>query len=209
MISVAIVEDNEGIRNSMQAILDGTKGFQCPAVFTNAEEAAVRLPLLPHDVIIMDIGLPGMTGIECLKQVRHKIPDTQILMFTIYEDEQQIFEALMAGANGYLLKRTPPAQMLEAIREVIEGGSPMSPSIARKVVSFFKTAPQANEAKSLTTREKEVLDYLSRGFLYKEIAEKLSIATGTVKRHLHSIYEKLHVQNKTEALNKVYPKHSL
>ena len=206
MISVAIVEDNQEIRESLKAVIDSSEDVHCASAFSNAEDASDQLPLIRPDVVLMDIGLPGMSGIDCIRNIRGSLPGTQILMFTVFEDDQQIFDALKRGANGYLLKRTPPDRILMAIQEVMDGGSPMSPGIARKVVSFFNSGDTSPSEGLLTKREMEVLTLLSNGFLYKEIAEKLTIAVGTVKRHLHGIYEKLHVQNKTEAINKVFPR---
>jgi DNA-binding NarL/FixJ family response regulator len=153
----------------------------------------------------MDINLPGMSGTECIKKVKEKSPKIQFMMFTIYEDSEQVYEALAAGASGYLLKKTPTEKILEALKELYEGGAPMSTHIARKVVSFFqKENKAAGEMTQLSNREKEVLALLSKGFLYKEISDQLFISTGTVRQHIHHIYEKLHVQNRMEAINKFY-----
>ena len=206
MINISIVEDKDEVRNSLKTILHEIEGFHCAVVFSNAEEAIVHLPTLKPDVVIMDVGLPGMSGIDCVKEIHSLIPKTLILMYTVFEDEHRIFEALKAGASGYILKKTSPLQIVESIKELVHGGSPMSTSIARKVISFFNDARPNSDAKLLTPREIEVLGLLSKGLLYKEIAQQLSIAIGTVKRHLHMIYEKLHVQNKTEAFNKVFPR---
>ena len=153
----------------------------------------------------MDINLPGISGIECIRRLREKGFTGQFMMFTVYDDDDSVFEALQAGAMGYLLKKSSPAQFLEAIREIMDGGSPMSAQIARKLVNVFnrQTKP-APESDNLSKREREILELISKGFLYKEVAEKLFITTGTVKQHIHKIYEKLQVQNKTEAINKYF-----
>lgn len=205
MISVAIVEDVDEIRNALQILINGSEGFSCEHVFSNGEDALQQLPDIKPDVVLMDIHLPGKTGIECINELSDKIPSTQFMMCTVYDDDENIFEALSAGATGYLLKRTPPAQILQAIRELHEGGSPMSSEIARRVVeSLKKKNKQSTAIEILTDREKEILEYLSKGFLYKEIAAELFISKETVKRHIHNIYEKLQVQTRTEALNKAY-----
>lgn len=212
-IRVAIVEDDPDIRQSFEAILETAPGFVCARAFDNAEDAVRDIPelLLPSpsgeklDVVIMDIHLPGMSGIEAVRILKEKTPALQIAMCTVYEDDENIFNALRAGANGYLLKRTSPEKFLEAVSDLHRGGSPMSSEIARRVVaSFQKVAAPAPELALLTAREKEILDLLAKGYLYKEIAAELFISIETVKRHIHNIYEKLHVQTRTEALNKVF-----
>ncbi len=153
----------------------------------------------------MDINLPGMSGVECIEKLKAKSPEIQFMMFTIYEDSEQVFDALSAGASGYLLKKTKPEKIIEAIKELHEGGAPMTAGIARRVVgSFQKQAHTSSEKSKLSARENEVLHFLAKGLLYKEIGTKLGISFGTVRQHIHKIYEKLHVQNKTEAINKVY-----
>jgi DNA-binding NarL/FixJ family response regulator len=205
-IAVSIVEDQEDIRQGMQKIFSNTDGFVCRSVFENAEDAVLRLPLDQPDVVIMDINLPGMTGIEAIRQLKSAGSPMQFMMFTIYENSEHVLNALAAGASGYLLKNTPADKILEAVKELHEGGSPMNSHIARKlVVSFQKTPPSKEpEAYSISAREREILELLSKGLLYKEISHKLDITTGTVKQHIHKIYEKLHVQNRTEALLKVF-----
>ena len=160
------------------------------------------------DLVIMDINLPGMTGIECIKRLKPKFPALQFIMFTVFEDSEQVFEALTAGASGYLLKKTPPERIISALKELHEGGAPMSTGIARKVISTLqeRAVPQQKSLPNdfrLSPREYEILDLLAKGLFYKEIASQLSITTGTVRQHIHKIYEKLHVQNRTEALNKL------
>lgn len=205
MIRVAVVEDISEIRQGLELILNNTDGFTCAATYTNAEEAVLGLPALNADVAVMDIHLPGITGIECIAKVKSKCPNTQFMMFSVYDDDNNIFDALKAGASGYLLKKTPPGKIIDAITELQNGGSPMSAHIARKVVTAFRQ-PEKNKSteEALSPREMEVLELLAKGLLYKEIAVKLTIAIGTVKQHIHKIYEKLHVQNKTEAINKIF-----
>jgi DNA-binding NarL/FixJ family response regulator len=208
-ITVSIVEDIPEVRKSIEKLLNESSDFVLLSSFGNAEEAEKNLPLHLPDIVIMDINLPGKNGIECLVAVKDKCPGTQFMMYTIFEDDQKVFDALEAGASGYLLKKTPKEKVPEALKELYEGGSPMSTQIARKVIQAFqKNKIISEEEKSLTKKEKEVLDLLAKGFLYKEIGDKLSIATNTVKQHIHRIYEKLHVTNKAEAINKVYVKNN-
>jgi DNA-binding NarL/FixJ family response regulator len=204
-ISVSIVEDMADARQKVKYILDESEEFVCLSVYSNAENALEELPTLNPDIVLMDINLPGMSGIECIKKIKKKSPQIQFMMFTIYENSEQVYEALAAGASGYLLKKTPSHKILEALKELHDGGAPMSTHIARKVVSFFqKENKTVNENTKLSNREKEVLALLSKGFLYKEIGDQLFISTGTVRQHIHNIYEKLHVQNRMEAINKFY-----
>lgn len=205
-IAVCIVEDMPEIRSGLESIIRQADDFLLLGSFASAEEALKGLPSLQPDVVIMDINLPGMDGIQCIRQLAQQCPATQFAMFTIYENNEQVFDALAAGASGYLLKNTPPDKILEALKELHEGGSPMSAHIARKVVASFKITTSNTAADVLSAREKEVLEALAKGLLYKEIAAKLNISTGTVRQHIHKIYDKLHVQNRTEALNKVYGK---
>lgn len=206
-IKVVIVEDLAEVAEGLTAFIQQDEALQLLATYRTAEAAALELPLLKPDIVIMDINLPGMTGIECVRKVKVLEPSIQFMMFTVYENNDQVFEALKAGASGYLLKKTPPLQIIESIKELQQGGSPMSASIARKLVTLFvdqhtvKTTP---EAAVLTPREKEVLNLIAKGLLYKEIAEQLGISFHTVRQHIGKIYEKLHVQNKTEAINKVF-----
>jgi len=204
-IKVSIVEDTDDIREALRVLINGSDGFECSHVFVDAEDAIENIPKEGIDVVLMDIGLPGMNGIECMKALIPKMPETQFMMCTVYDDDDYIFSALESGANGYMLKRTSPAQILEAIHDLYEGGSPMSSEIARRVVASMHKSNRPNEAtESLTSRELEILDYLSRGYLYKEIASELNISKETVKKHIHNIYDKLHVQTRTEALNKAF-----
>lgn len=204
-ISISIVEDLKDVRERIKRVIEEADEFLLLSAYERAEAALEELPDMKPDIVLMDINLPGMNGIDCIRQLKEKCPGTQFMMFTIYEDSEQVFDALSAGANGYLLKNTPAERMLEAFKELREGGSPMSTHIARKVVSAFqKPAPENDGPSVLSAREQEVLQLLSKGFLYKEIGNKLKISTGTVRQHIHKIYEKLHVQNRTEALNRYY-----
>ncbi|HEY9361782.1 MAG TPA: response regulator transcription factor [Chitinophagaceae bacterium] len=204
-ITVSIVEDLDEIRNGMKELLQQSSAFLCLSCYSNAEDAAEELPALQPDIVIMDINLPGMSGINAVQSLKSRCPQIQFLMFTIYENNERVFEALKAGAGGYLLKNTPSEKILEALNEIYEGGAPMSAQIARKVVaSFQQVTPAADESIRLTVKEREVLDALAKGFLYKEIADQLQINTSAVRQRIHKIYSKLHVQNSTEALNKIY-----
>lgn len=206
-ITLAIVEDLDEVRNALRNFLSLSQDFTVLDTFSTAEEALYEIPRLKPDIVIMDINLPGMNGIECIKLVKRNSPATQFMMFTVYETDEKVFEALKAGASGYLLKNTGLIQMIEALKELFNGGSPMSGNIARKLVTVFRSQEKDLESiEVLSNRENEVLDLLANGLLYKEIAEKLSISNNTVKQHIHRIYEKLHVQNRTEAINKVFRK---
>ena len=203
MIAVAIVEDIVEIREGLRILIDNSLDFSCREVYASAEEALLALPASQPDVVLMDIHLPGINGIECIRQLKSECPSTQFIMSTIYEDDDNIFESLKAGASGYLLKKTEPVKILEAIKEVYNGGSPMSSQIARKVIASFQTKNGIEETDALTPKEKEILKALSKGLRYKEIAFEMHISIETVRSHVRHIYEKLHVQSRTEALNKV------
>ena len=206
-ISIAIVEDLDVIRNGLKDFISLSTDFLVVGSFKTGEEALQKLPEIMPDIVIMDINLPGMNGIECIRQVKDKSPGTQFMMFTVYENDDKVFEALKAGASGYLLKNTGLLQIAESLKELHEGGSPMSANIARKMVNLFRdTDKKTPFLDLLSTREKEILQLLAKGLLYKEIAEQLNITTGTVRIHIHKIYEKLHVQNRTEAINKAFGK---
>ena len=206
-ISLAIVEDLDEVREGLKQFISLNPEFKVLDTFKTAEEALHDLPQLQPDIVIMDINLPGMTGIECIKQVKKKVPRTQFMMFTVYENDEKVFEALKAGASGYLLKNTGLVQIIESLKELHTGGSPMSSNIARKLVTIFRAQqPETEPMEVLSKRENEILQLLSKGLLYKEIADQLSISTGTVRQHIHKIYEKLHVQNRTEAINKAFGK---
>ncbi|MGH7940467.1 MAG: response regulator [Limisphaerales bacterium] len=205
MISVSIVDDEKKLCQSVASFLNGSQGFRCVSMYGNAEAALKHLPSEPPDVVLMDINMAGIDGIECVKRLKGLIPQSQILMFTVYEDTEQIFKALAAGATGYLLKRREPEELLQALRDVHAGGSPMSNSIARKVVASFQKADRTGEKDSLlTTREQRVLDLLAQGLAYKQIGDQMSISINTIRTHLRHIYEKLHVQSRTAAVAKYF-----
>jgi DNA-binding NarL/FixJ family response regulator len=202
-ISVSIVEDNEQLRKTLARVISRSEGFECVSHYGTAEEALAALPKEKPEVVLMDINLPGINGVECVRKLKETSPDILSVMLTVYEDTENIFNALAAGASGYLLKRTKTPELLEAIREVQRGGSPMTTHIARKVTqSFQKAGPSAQATENLSQREQEVLDCLSQGFLYKEIAEKLGISYETVHTYIRRIYEKLQVRTRTEAVAK-------
>ena len=204
-ISIVIVEDLDEVREGLKQFISLNPEFKVLDSFRTAEEALFEIPRLQPQIVIMDISLPGMNGIECIRQVKDKSPATQFMMFTVYENDEKVFEALKAGAVGYLLKNTGLVQMIEALKELHNGGSPMSANIARKLVTLFRDKEkEAAPLEELTKRENDILQLLSKGLLYKEISDQLSITTGTVRQHIHHIYEKLHVQNRTEALNKAF-----
>lgn len=207
-ITLTIVEDLEEVRDGLKNFIGLSSDFKVLDTFKTAEEALEEIPKLKPDIVIMDINLPGMNGIECIRQVKNKIPSTQFMMFTIYENDEKVFEALKAGASGYLLKNTGLVQLIESLKELYNGGSPMSSNIARKLVSIFREQNKTEEVETLSQRENEILQLLSKGLLYKEIADQLSISVSTVRQHIHNIYEKLHVQNRTEAINKAFGKNS-
>ena len=207
-ISVCVVDDNKELRSALQEIVSMSDGYKCIGIMSTAEEAIGKLPLINPDVVLMDINLgSGESGIDCVRELKPKMPATNFMMCTVYEEDEKIFEALSAGASGYILKKTAPGKMLEAIRELYEGGAPMSSQIARKVVAAFqnKQIPgKENNLDVLSNREKEILVLLSRGLMYKEIAAELFISQETVRKHVYHIYEKLHVGNRVEAVNKFY-----
>jgi DNA-binding NarL/FixJ family response regulator len=207
VIKVMIVEDDQAVREGLQILINGSEGYNCIAACSSAEEALKILPqLLPH-VVLMDINLPGMNGIECVVCIKNTLPDIQVMMLTVFDNTDEIYKSLAAGATGYLLKKTPPAKLLEAISELVNGGSPMSGEIARKVVqTFLKPALHQFPEANLTPREEEILSYLAKGYLYKEIANTLFINIETVRTHIHKIYQKLQVRTRTEVLLK-YMKH--
>jgi DNA-binding NarL/FixJ family response regulator len=208
-ITIAIVEDLDEVREGLKNFLALSPDFKVLDTYKTGEEAAADIPRLQPDIVIMDINLPGMSGIDCVRATRKKTNRTQFMMFTVYENDEKVFEALKAGASGYLLKNTGLIHIVESLKELYEGGSPMSANIARKLVKNFQEQMQQDTAADislLSVRENETLHLLSQGLLYKEIAEKLGISTSTVRQHIHRIYEKLHVQNRTEALNKAFKK---
>lgn len=200
-LSVAIVEDNAEICEGLEQVIGHAAGFRCVCCCRNAETALRKIPVAKPDVVIMDIGLPDGSGIECTAQLKRLLPDVQIMMFTVYEDSEQIFRALAAGASGYLLKRVSPPELLQALRELAGGGVPMTGEVARKVIaSFRQEPPPAAKTAKLTPREQTVLEQLASGRSAKEIAAQLAISTETVNAHLKHIYQKLHVRSRIEAV---------
>jgi len=203
-IKISIVEDLDEVREGLAELIKSDKELSLSGSFPDAESAAIALPSLHSDIVIMDINLPGMSGIDCIRNIKEKCPDTQFMMFTVYENNEKVMQALQAGATGYLLKRTEPKRILESIKELHLGGSPMSSNIARKVLNFFLDNKKVSKKEVLSERENSVLQLLADGILYKEIADRLDIMHGTVRQHIHNIYEKLHVHNRTEAVNKYF-----
>jgi DNA-binding NarL/FixJ family response regulator len=202
-IRVSIVEDSRGTRESLSELLGRGGATRCVGTHPDGEEALEQIPLEQPDVVLMDINLPRMSGIECVSQLKKSLPKTQVLMLTTYEENDLIFESLRHGASGYLLKNMPSSELIQAIEQVHAGGAPMSMQIARKVVSHFRLIKEPqSEMEKLTKREHEILALLAKGYLYKEIGEQLGIALSTVRAHLHTVYEKLHVQSRTEAVVK-------
>ena len=200
MITVAVVEDDDDIRRGLALLINSTPGYSCIGVYSNCESALQPLTEYPPDVLLMDIQLPGMSGIEGVKSIKRRLPDLDIIMLTIHDDDQKVFDSLCAGACGYLLKTTPPAKLLAAIQECHAGGAPMSANVARMVThSFQRTTPD-----TLTTREGEVLALLCRGKSYKMIADSLNVSRGTVHSHIKSIYKKLEVNSMSEAVAKAF-----
>ena len=203
MITVSIVDDEKELCQSIATFVNGTAGFRCVSMYHDAETALEHLPQDRPDVVLMDIHLTGMSGIECVEQLKTIVPEMQVMMLTVYEDTEQIFKALAAGASGYMLKRLTPNKLLEAIREVHGGGSPMSGPIARKVVASFQRVKEEEGGKThLATREQMVLDCFAKGLTYKQTADQLSISIDTIRTYVRRIYEKLHVQSRTEAVAK-------
>lgn len=205
------MDDSQDMRASVAALLNATPGLHCISAYGTAEEAVQKIPLQPPDVVLMDINLPGMSGIECVSLLKSALPDLEILMLTLYERSDLIFNSLRAGASGYLLKYTQPSELVDAIKDVHLGGSPMSVSIARKIINFFQRdelRPEpdslASEWRKLTPRERQILDQLARGRSYREIGEALGISESTVRAHLHSIYRKLHVKSRAKAVAKLH-----
>ncbi len=202
-ITVSIVEDDQRVRESLAGLIARAPGFQCVSHYATGEQALVEIPKKKPEVVLMDINLPGMSGIDCVRRLKSIEPQCQVVMLTVYENTEQIFKALAYGASGYLLKATPPEELLSAIKDVHRGGSPMTSHIARKVVqSFQQTPPSAKATDNLSPREQEVLELLAKGFLYKEIADHLHISFETVHTYIRRIYEKLQVRSRTEAVAK-------
>jgi DNA-binding NarL/FixJ family response regulator len=202
-ISISIVEDIRGTRESLVKLIDGAPGLRCLKTYATGEDAVRELPAERPDVALVDINLPGISGIECVAKIKAQLPKLQVLMLTTYEETGLIFDSLRAGASGYLLKNMPPDELVQAIEQVHAGGAPMSMQIARKVVEHFHLIQQPrSDMEKLTPREQEILALLAEGYLYKEIGDRVGVTLNTVKRHLHAIYEKLHVQSRTEATAK-------
>ncbi|HVU28307.1 MAG TPA: response regulator transcription factor [Verrucomicrobiae bacterium] len=202
-IKVAIVDDDEGIRTSLATLIRRASNLKLAGDYPNAEIALKEIPRHPPDVVLMDINMPGMKGVECVRQLKAALPAVQFLMLTVYEDSDSLFNSLKAGASGYLLKRTASARLLEAIHDVHEGGSPMTPQLARRVVQLFSKQSEAESPVSkLTSGEREFLDQLANGYAYKEIADRMKISIDTVRSYVRTVYEKLHVHSRTEAVVK-------
>lgn len=201
--TISIVEDNRGTREELIKLFNRAPGVKCLHAYPTAEEAVRGVPEAPPHVVLVDINLPGINGIECVGELKRRCPQLQVLMLTTYEETELIFNSLRAGANGYLLKNMPAEELVQAVADVRAGGAPMSMQIARKVVAHFHQRQQnAGDMEQLTKRENEILQLLAKGFLYKEIAGQLGVSMSTVRTHVHSIYEKLHVQSRTEAVVK-------
>jgi DNA-binding NarL/FixJ family response regulator len=202
-VLVSIVEDDASIRRILTGWINRAEGFRCHTVHGTAESALAKLQEEAPRIVLVDINLPGQSGIECVRRLKVAMPDTQFVMLTVYEDTAHIFDALKAGASGYLLKRTPCAELIAALKQVHEGGSPMTSYIARKVVqSFYQTPSDAFQVEDLSPREREVLELLARGYYYKEITEVLGLSMSTVNTHVRHIYEKLHVHSRSQAVAK-------
>ncbi len=207
VIRVSIVEDDQWIRDNLAAVLDAAPGLRCLSRYGTAEEALIALPVAPPDVVLMDIGLPKMNGIECVRQLKAVAPSIQVLMLTVYGDSDRVFSALLAGANGYLLKRASRDELFEAIRHVHRGESPMDGHIARQVVQFFNRRGAApTGVDQLSRREGEVLEQLARGAAYKQIADTLGISIETLRGYIKAVYRKLHVHSRGEAVAKFGPR---
>ncbi len=201
-IRVAIVEDDQAVRENLAVLVSAASGFECVASCTSAEQALEELPNIRPDVVLMDIHLPGKSGIACVARLRTVLPQTQVIMLTIEEDSELVFESMKAGATGYLVKHVTPQEILEAVGDVHCGGAPMSSHIARKVVTAFRQPPPQGTNLRLSSREEDVLRLLAKGHRSKEIAEELGLGLGTVNTHIRHIYEKLHVRSRAEAVAK-------
>ena len=202
-LKVGIIEDQSKIREGLRALIDGTDGYRCVCSFGSMEEALAKIDRDLPDVLLLDIGLPGMSGIEGIRRIKDLHPGLSVLMLTVYDDDQRIFDALCAGASGYLLKKTPPARLLECLQEVMGGGAPMSPDVARRVVALFRDIrPPAADGHQLTPHEIRILKLLVEGYNYKTAADELDVSINTIRFHMRSIYEKLQVHSKSEAVSK-------
>jgi DNA-binding NarL/FixJ family response regulator len=214
-ISVCIVEDVTDIRQALEQIIELSENCRLAGSFSSGEEAIVKIPLVKPNVVLMDIGLGSTNGIDIVKELKPQLPEILYMMCTIYEEDEKIFDALRAGANGYILKKSSPGKLLDAIGELVDGGAPMSSQIAMKVVTAFKDLPvqeaiaptahiEAEDIAMLSRREKEILEWLAQGKIYKEIGRELNITVETVRKHVYHVYEKLHVNNRVEAVNKFF-----
>lgn len=203
-LTVSIVEDDRELRLSLSELIRKTSEYQLVSEHESGESAMAEIPRFKPDVVLMDINLPGIDGIECVKRLKEMLPATQVIMLTVFEDGDRLFKSLQAGASGYLLKRTAPERLMDAVLEAHEGGSPITPLMARRIVRHFReiSLPTDNELGELTTREMNVLDQLSQGLMYKEITAKLGISMDTVRSYIRNIYRKLHVHSRTEAVVK-------
>ena len=208
-VNVMIVEDDEQIREGLLHVLNECSGWRCVGSFESGEAALEEVEALAPNIILMDIGLPGMNGIECLRQVKQLLPNVSVVMLTVFEDDDRVFDSIAAGADGYLLKKTPPSKIVDSLRDLQNGGAPMSNQIARRVLELFRKSPRRDDTQMLSKRETEILDQLVKGYTHKQIAEALFISPETVRGHLKKIYEKLHVHSKTEAVSKVFRLRSL
>ncbi len=205
-IKVGIVEDDKQIRDGISSLINGSEGFECIHTFESSEDIISKVNSLNLDVILMDIHLDKISGIECIQILKKSGCKSQFIMFTSFEDTDSIVNALKSGAVGYLTKTTQPSKILDSLLDVYKGGSPMSSSVARKLVSTFNVVDDNVALEKLSVREKEILEFLAKGFRYKEIADKLFLSTETVRTHIRNIYCKLQVNSRTDALNKIYPK---
>jgi len=202
-LKVGIIEDQPKIREGLRALIDGTEGYRCVGTFGTMEEALAKVDHELPDVVLVDIGLPGMSGIEGTRRMKDRHPGLAVLMLTVYDDDRRIFEAMCAGACGYLLKKTPPARLLESLKEVVGGGAPMSPEVARRVVALFREIRPPEQADyQLTPHEIRILTLLVEGHNYKTAADELNVSINTIRFHMRSIYEKLQVHSKSEAVSK-------
>lgn len=206
MTNVAVVEDDAGVRKALVQLVDSESGFRCVAACGSGQEAIRRIPHAGADVVVMDIKMPGMDGIECTRQLKRLLPALPVLMLTVYNESNLIFEALRAGAGGFLLKRAATTELVQGIKDVLEGGAPMTAHVARRVVDVLcQPCSQPKGCEDLTNRERAILDQLARGFANKEIAEQMGISVTTVRTHLRNIYAKLHVESRTQAVMKYRP----